>query len=89
MLKDQCTVLAEAATPPLVNYYHGNPGMGSGGMGDVLSGVIGAQLARGLSTWDAARLGVYLHAAAGDLAAAEFGERALLAGDLAQYLGRV
>ncbi len=88
VLKDQYTVLAKAEQPQTINFYYGNPGMGTGGMGDVLSGVIGAQLARGLSTLEAARLGVYLHARAGDLAAGEFGERGLLAGDVAEYLGR-
>lgn len=60
----------------------GNPGMASGGMGDVLSGIIGGLLAQGLEAGDAARLGVCLHAEAADLAAAEKGERGLLATDL-------
>jgi NAD(P)H-hydrate epimerase len=59
----------------------GNPGMGSGGMGDVLSGVIAALLAQGLEPALAARAGVVLHAAAADVAAAD-GERGMLAGDL-------
>ncbi len=59
----------------------GNPGMASGGMGDVLTGVIAALRAQGLSAWDAARLGVSLHARAGDAAAAR-GERGLIASDL-------
>ena len=46
----------------------GNPGMASGGMGDALSGMLAALLAMGLDAWDAARLGVYLHGAAGDAA---------------------
>ncbi len=46
----------------------GNPGMASGGTGDALSGMLAAFLAMGLNTWDAARLGVYLHGAAGDAA---------------------
>jgi NAD(P)H-hydrate repair Nnr-like enzyme with NAD(P)H-hydrate dehydratase domain len=46
----------------------GNAGMASGGMGDALAGMIAALMAMGLDTWDAARLGVYLHGAAGDAA---------------------
>lgn len=46
----------------------GNAGMASGGMGDALSGMLAALLAMGCTTWDAARLGVYLHGAAGDAA---------------------
>lgn len=63
----------------------GNPGMASGGMGDVLTGVIAGLLAQGLGAWDAACLGVGLHAHAGDLAA-RVGERGLLASDLFPYL---
>ena len=59
----------------------GNPGMASGGMGDLLTGLVAALLAQGCSARDAARLGVGLHARAGDLAARE-GERGLLASDL-------
>lgn len=60
----------------------GNAGMASGGMGDVLSGLIGGLLAQGLTPADAACLGVVLHAMAGDLAVAESGIRGLLATDL-------
>lgn len=60
----------------------GNPGMASGGMGDVLSGVIGGLLAQGLSLAQAASLGVSLHARAADFSAANNGERGLLASDL-------
>jgi ADP-dependent NAD(P)H-hydrate dehydratase / NAD(P)H-hydrate epimerase len=63
----------------------GNPGMASGGMGDLLTGVIAALLAQGCSAWDAARMGVGLHARAGDLAA-RHGERGLLASDLLEPL---
>lgn len=63
----------------------GNPGMGSGGMGDVLSGVIGGLLAQGLAPAAAAAIGVQVHAAAADRAAAA-GERGLLALDLMPYL---
>lgn len=60
----------------------GNPGMASGGMGDVLAGLIGGLRAQGLSAVQSACLGVYLHAQAGDIAAREAGERGLLASDL-------
>ena len=63
----------------------GNPGMASGGMGDVLTGVIAALMAQGCSAWDAARIGVGLHARAGDVAARK-GERGLLASDLLEPL---
>ena len=61
---------------------YGNPGMASGGMGDVLSGVLGGLLAQGLSISDAAGLGVTVHACAADKLALEYGERGLLATDL-------
>ena len=60
----------------------GNPGMAAGGMGDVLTGVIAALLAQGLAPWDAACMGVGLHARAGDAAARAGGERGLCATDL-------
>lgn len=60
----------------------GNPGMASGGMGDVLSGLIGTLLAQGLSTDDAACLGVLTHAIAADQVVSERGQRGLLATDL-------
>ena len=59
----------------------GNPGMASGGMGDVLTGVIAGLMAQGLSLTDAACAGVYVHAAAADHAA-RGGERGLLASDV-------
>ncbi len=59
----------------------GNPGMASGGMGDVLTGIIAGLLAQGLNIYDAARFGVQLHAQSGDLAAQE-GVRGMLASDL-------
>lgn len=64
----------------------GNPGMATAGMGDVLSGVIGGLLAQGLAAQDAARLGVWLHATAGDLAAQQHGERGILSSDLMPFL---
>ncbi len=66
----------------------GNPGMASGGMGDVLTGVIAALMAQGVSPWDAARVGVCVHAEAGDLAARD-GQRGMLATDLLPHIRRL
>jgi len=66
----------------------GNPGMATAGTGDVLTGIVAALIAQGLSPEDAACSGVCLHAAAGD-AAAENGERGLLASDLLASLRRL
>jgi len=64
----------------------GNPGMATAGTGDVLTGIITGLLAQGLSAWDAACAGVYLHGLAGDLAASEQGEMGLIAGDVIQAI---
>jgi NAD(P)H-hydrate epimerase len=64
----------------------GNPGMAAGGMGDVLTGVIGALLARGLEPFDAARLAVFAHGDAGDRCAHERGQDGMLATDVAAML---
>ena len=65
----------------------GNSGMASGGTGDVLTGIIGALLARGIDAVHAAPAGVYLHGLAGDVAAERVGEEALIAGDVIEALG--
>ncbi|MFN7987284.1 MAG: NAD(P)H-hydrate dehydratase [Thermoanaerobaculia bacterium] len=65
----------------------GNPGMATGGSGDVLTGVVGALLARGLPAWEAASAGAYLHGLAGDLARERAGEESLVASDVAGELG--
>ncbi len=64
----------------------GNPGMASGGSGDVLTGVIAALLAQRLDPVDAAILGVHIHGLCGDMAAEDVGEMSLMAGDLLEYL---
>ncbi len=64
----------------------GNPGMATGGTGDVLAGLIGALLGQGLEPFAAAQLGVYLHGLAGDLARDAVGEPSLIASDLLDYL---
>ena len=67
----------------------GNPGMASGGMGDVLSGLIGSLLAQKYSLLEAAQQGVYLHGLAADKAADKKGERGLLASDVVNFLPQV
>ncbi len=64
----------------------GNPGMATGGSGDVLTGVITALMGQGLSCYDAACLGVYLHGLAGDIAAEKIGQISLIATDLIDAL---
>jgi NAD(P)H-hydrate epimerase len=64
----------------------GNPGMATGGTGDVLTGVIAALLAQGLEAFAAAQLGAWWHGLAGDLARDELGEVCLIASDLLQFL---
>jgi len=64
----------------------GNPGMATGGSGDVLTGVIAALLGQGLAPWEAARLGVYLHGSAGDFAARQLTQHGMIARDLIRFL---
>ncbi len=85
VLKGPGTLVASAQGSPIYLCREGNPGMATAGMGDVLSGVISGLLAQGLSLVDAASCGVYVHAAAADLAARQ-GQRGLLATDLFPYL---
>ena len=85
LLKGAGTLISSAGHLPGV-VTGGNPGMASGGMGDLLSGILGGLVAQGLSLPEAAHLGACVHAEAGDLAAAEQGERGLLATDLLPLL---
>ncbi len=82
VLKGHQTLVAEPDGHVFVNPT-GNPGMASGGMGDVLSGIIAALLARGGDPLDAACAGVYLHGLAGDLLAERLGDTGLMATELA------
>ncbi|WGL15087.1 NAD(P)H-hydrate dehydratase [Microbulbifer bruguierae] len=79
ILKGTGTLIAHDDGVDLINT--GNPGMASGGMGDLLSGIIAALIGQGMALPAAARLGVWLHGEAGNLAAAD-GQRGLLATDL-------
>lgn len=80
-------VQADAGAPAVV--CAGNPGMATGGMGDLLTGCIAALRGQGMSAADAAVAGALLHAAAGDAAAREDGERGLLPSDLLPWLRRL
>jgi len=64
----------------------GNPGMATGGSGDVLTGLLSALLAQAMNPFEAAQLAVHLHGLAGDLAAEELGQHALIASDLVEFL---
>ena len=81
VLKGHHTVVASYDGSVYVNDT-GNPGMASGGAGDVLTGMIAGLLGQRLAPFDAARLGVYLHGLAGDLAAADRGQIGLIASDI-------
>jgi len=85
VLKGALTVVATAEGGTSINA-SGNPGMASGGSGDVLSGVIASFWGQGMSPADAARAGVFIHGDAGDRAALRLGERALIATDIIERL---
>jgi len=85
VLKGHHTLVADPEGHVNVNPT-GNPGMASGGMGDVLGGMVAALLARGIDPFDAACTAVYLHGFAGDLLAEEMGDTGLAAMDLAERI---
>ncbi|KAA3606143.1 MAG: NAD(P)H-hydrate dehydratase [Planctomycetota bacterium] len=85
VLKGAPTLVAAPNRKTWINS-SGNPGLATAGSGDVLTGILAGLLARGLSSWDAARLAVFVHGRSADLAAAELGEEAMLASDLARFL---
>lgn len=66
----------------------GNAGMAKGGSGDVLTGIITGLLAQGYAPHEAAIMGVYLHGLAGDIAAKEMSQEALIAGDIIEHIGK-
>lgn len=67
----------------------GNPGMATGGMGDVLTGIIAGLISQGLSLEEASCVGVWIHSTAADLSAQQEGERGLLASDLFPYIRKL
>ncbi len=85
VLKGPGTIVADPSGDVRINTT-GNNGMATAGSGDVLSGIIAGFLAQGLSPYDAASLGVYLHGAGGDICAEETSKFSLVASDLIAYL---
>ena len=85
VLKGAHTLIADETNLVAINTT-GNQGMATGGTGDVLTGMIAGLLAQGLSPFDAARLSVYLHGHAGDLAAEELSDLAMIAGDVLAHV---
>jgi ADP-dependent NAD(P)H-hydrate dehydratase len=84
VLKGHRTVISDGSQ--LATNSTGNPGMATGGTGDVLTGIITALLCQQMGAFEAARLGVHVHGLAGDLAASDLGEISLIASDLLKYL---
>lgn len=85
VLKGSRTVVADAHGKTFINNT-GNPGMASAGVGDILTGMIAGLAAQGLSAWDAAVVGVYLHGLAGDLADKDKGEYGMIASDVVEKI---
>lgn len=91
VLKDHSTAVSDgtASDCPLYLNDTGNSGMATGGSGDVLTGIIAALLAQGLTPFTAAALGVRIHGAAGDTAAKRLGEYSLMASDIIDALPEI
>jgi ADP-dependent NAD(P)H-hydrate dehydratase / NAD(P)H-hydrate epimerase len=85
VLKGTLSVISAPTGPTFLNPT-GNPGMASGGTGDVLTGLVGALLARGLAPLDALCCATYVHGLAGDLAARDKGQEGLIAGDVIEAI---
>jgi NAD(P)H-hydrate epimerase len=91
----QCFVVLKGAhtvttTPDGLSFFNttGNPGMATGGSGDVLTGILTGLMAQGYSSLEACLLGVFIHGMAGDIALKEQGYEALIAGDIINNLGK-
>jgi hydroxyethylthiazole kinase-like uncharacterized protein yjeF len=88
-----CVVVLKGAFTSIANsdgvvYFNstGNPGMATGGSGDVLTGILTSLIAQGYTPLEAALIGVYVHGLAGDFAAKEFGQISMLPSDIIAYL---
>lgn len=85
VLKGFRTIVADSRGGVFINET-GNPGMATAGSGDILTGMIGSFLGQNITLFEAAKLAVYLHGLAGDLAAKEKGEISLIASDILDKL---
>ncbi|MEI6808124.1 MAG: NAD(P)H-hydrate dehydratase [bacterium] len=85
VLKGAGTIVAARAKTPFINMT-GNPGMATGGSGDVLSGVLVSLLGQGFSPFDASKAAVYIHGRAGDRAAWRSSQAGIVAGDLIEEI---
>lgn len=88
VLKGSPTLIGGANGSVYINTT-GNPGMATGGSGDVLSGIIGSLIAQGMDTLEAAWAGVFIHGSAGDSAKQRFGVRSMVAGDIVDNLSGI
>ncbi len=89
VLKDARTFVTDPYSERIYINTTGNSGMSTGGSGDTLTGIIAGLIAGGTSSDIAARLGVYLHGAAGDIARKKLGEHSVMARDIADNMGQV
>ena len=87
--KDAATFVTEAGRREIYFNASGNDGMAAAGSGDVLAGIIGGLLAQGMSGFEGACLGVYLHGLAGDCAREQKGAYGMMAGDICESLPQV
>lgn len=86
VLKDAATIISEKEQSYQIVNTVGNDGMATAGSGDVLAGIIGSLLAKGMETFQAASVGAYWHGVAGDIAASKLGKNALMANDIIEAL---
>lgn len=85
LLKGHKTLVASAEDEIYINH-SGNPGMATAGSGDVLTGIIASLLGQGLSPFNSAKLGAYVHGLAGDIAKSKIGEYSMIASDILENI---